>query len=114
MIKLKYVSPAGDISRFKSWVNSLPQEVDSILQESANNIMREAKAHAPVKTGALRSGIIVTRIQNGYMVYASVNYSRWQEEGTSRGLKGIKFMYNAMIGEASNITGQAVTKLKFK
>lgn len=114
MIKLKYISPVGDIQHFKTWVNSLPQNVDTILQESANNIMREARSNAPVDTGALRAGIIVTKIANGYLVYASINYSKWQEEGTRRGLKGVKFMHNAMINAASNITSQAVSQLKYK
>lgn len=114
MITLKYISPVGDLQRFRSWVNNLPQAVDTVLQQSATNIMNAAKSNAPVKTGALRSGIIVTKIANGYMVYASVDYSRWQEEGTSRGLKGVRFMYNAMVSEGPNITSQAVTQLKFR
>lgn len=113
MLKFRYISPVGDINRFRSWVNSIPDIVDKILYRSANNIMREAKANAPVKTGALRSGIIVTKIANGYLVYASVDYSRWQEEGTTS-LQGKRFMYNAMIGEISNITSQALTELRFK
>jgi hypothetical protein len=47
------------------------------------------------------------------MVYASVDYSRWQEEGTSRGIKAHRFLYNAVVNEASRITGQALDRLKF-
>lgn len=113
MITLRYVSPAGDIDQFKSWVNSLPDNVDRILSQSANNIMNDAKSNAPVLTGALRSGIVVTKIADGYMVYASVDYSRYQEEGTSRGIKGKKYMESAMIAEAGRITGTAMNELRY-
>lgn len=114
MIRLRYISPVGDINKFKSWVNSLPDNIDRILQQSANNIMNDAKSNAPVLTGALRSGIVVTKIADGYMVYASVDYSRWQEEGTSRGIKGKKYMYSAMIKAGSNLSGQALEQLKYQ
>ena len=112
MIKFKYVT-APDIARLKAWINNLPHAVDEVLKESADNIQKAAREGAPYKTGALRAGIVVIRISNGYMVYASVAYSRWQEEGTSRGIHPKRYMYNAMVSESERLIGYAVNKLKF-
>lgn len=112
MLSFRYIA-APNIAQLQSYINALPQKVDALLKESADAIQHEAQANAPVKTGALRSGIVVIRITNGYMVYASVDYSRYQEEGTSRGIRGTRFMYNAMVSEGSNLTGRALSELKF-
>lgn len=71
--------------------------------------MNEARDSALVLKGISRAGIIVTKIGNCYLVYASVDHSRWPKEGTSSGIEAKRFLYNAMIKEASNITGQALT-----
>jgi len=93
-----------------SIISSIPRIPDTVIKPVAENISKDAKSSAPVKTGALRRGITVAKIQDGYTVYGKEYYTIYQEEGT-RYFRGKFFMKNAITRQLPKLLNIPIQKI---
>lgn len=98
------------ISVVQSVKSAIPRIPDTIIRPTADAVAKDAKAHAPVDTGALRRGITVVKIQDGYQIYGKEYYTVYQEEGT-RYFRGKFFMKNAITRELPKLLNIPLQKI---
>lgn len=90
-----------------NYLRELLPEMKKVLEVVAN----DARKEAPVKTGALRKGIVVIAVSQGYSVIGKEYYTIFQEQGT-RYFKGKWFMKNAITKNQQNIDRIIIVVLK--
>ena len=90
-----------------NYLRTLLPEIKRVLEL----VGTEARKNAPVDTGALRKGIVVTQISQGYSLIGKEYYTIYQEQGT-RYFKGKFFMKNAIEKNNANIQGIIFIVLK--
>lgn len=90
-----------------NYLKTVLPEMKRVLELVAN----DAKKNAPVKTGALRKGIVVIAISQGFSVIGKEYYTVFQEQGT-RYFKGKWFMKNAIVKNQTQIDKIIIVTLK--
>jgi hypothetical protein len=94
----------------KSVISSIPRIPDVVIKPVAEDISKEAKRNAPVDTGALKRGITVAKINDGYQIYGKEYYTVYQEEGT-RYFRGRFFMKNAITRGLPKLLNTPIQKI---
>lgn len=97
------------ISIISSAKTGIPRIPDTAIKPVADNVSKDAKQNAPVDKGALRRGITVVKIADGYQVYGKEYYTVYQEEGT-RYFRGKFFMKNAIDRQLPKLLNTPVNK----
>lgn len=95
------------VGKAKAAILKIP---DVIIKPVAEEIAQDAAKNAPKKTGALRRGITVVKIADGYMVYGKESYTVYQEEGT-RYFRGKFFMKNAITRGLPKLVDLPIQKI---
>ena len=92
--------------------SELKSKVKEALMECGEVCESYASASAPVKTGALRASFDHRMVSdNTVAIGTDIEYGKYQELGTSRGIKPKRFLTNAVrghIGEYENIIKQTL------
>lgn len=88
----------------------MEKNIHDRAKDTLSGVRNLAKRNAPVLTGALRRGIVVVRISNGYMVYGKEHYTIYQEQGTKY-FSGKWFMRNAINQELPKFLNMPVEDL---
>jgi len=83
-VKVEIIGIERLTSRIEKAVNSLDERIMEGLEIVGENIVADAKAFAPVKTGRLRDSIGKKIVNRELEVYAEAEYAAYVEFGTSR------------------------------
>jgi HK97 gp10 family phage protein len=93
------------ISRFQNIADSLPREIGNALTDSAESIVDNAQANAPVDTGYLRDHIIITQnTDEEVTIESQADYSVYVEFGTRYMDAQPYFMPAVEAGQAQLLT----------
>ena len=88
----------------KAILDNLEQQTEAALMECGVIVENYAKIGAPVDTGLLRNSMDhQMETKNRVAVGTPVEYGKYQELGTSRGIAPKRFLTNAMSGHISEI-----------
>lgn len=104
-VKIEGVQRVRDnIGRFQK---ASKDEIFRSFKTIVKKIVMDAKKNAPVDTGELRLSLdgnvkILSNEIHG-RVFSNTEYAKWQEFGTSRGIKPKRFLTRAVISNTRNI-----------
>ena len=71
-------------STVKHLLNTAPEEMETLLQQTAKHIEGQARQLHQPDTGWLRKNIIAKKTKEGYEVQSNADYSLWVEYGTRK------------------------------
>lgn len=88
------------------------KNIDDLLDDSINDILDDAKAKVPVKSGKLKNSLKVTsNSENEKIISSDVDYAYFVENGT-RNQKASKFLYKAVTKNKNKIISKVEEQLK--
>ena len=99
-----------ELSRqFAKFNNEMHSELKGVLQEAIKEVTADAKANAPVDTGAYRQSIKFAVAKSGLIAWS---YASRKGEGVKRGYLGHLLEYGTVKTRAKPHFGPALDKVK--